>query len=314
MPKAGSDYNELVLRMAEALYPHFQVKMGQWIEGPDGKREVDVEVRGILNEIPFFLIIECKDLTKPADINFIDNLDSKGRDLQATHLMICSNSGFTKKALGKAKRVCIDAISVLNRDNKLVKLMLTREYVAKKLSVDSWDIKLFTIDQTDILLPDIWDARELYFNNLPLVNWLNIISANLLIVNEGSHKIVATYAFKKETDFLLSGILLKLSGIQIHMTCSRKWLSQIVNHEVSLGCFNWIRDCITVPNNQNWSIGSFDNQAWQEISNEADEFTFGVEPATFQCDITLMNPIQKNPSYEVPQIDEIVSEFNIEAT
>ncbi len=49
MPKAGTEYQELVALVAQALDPEADIRTGQWIEGPDGNREVDVEVRGTVD-------------------------------------------------------------------------------------------------------------------------------------------------------------------------------------------------------------------------------------------------------------------------
>jgi hypothetical protein len=46
MAKAGHEYQEIVAAVATALHRGSTVKTGQWVAGPDGSREVDVEVRG----------------------------------------------------------------------------------------------------------------------------------------------------------------------------------------------------------------------------------------------------------------------------
>ena len=79
MAKAGSAYNELAARLAEALEPDAEVKVGKWVEGPDGKREIDVEVRRKVEGGSFFLLIECKDWADPVGIEEIDKLDFEGQ-------------------------------------------------------------------------------------------------------------------------------------------------------------------------------------------------------------------------------------------
>ena len=46
MAKAGDSYRDLVGTVASALDPSSIVRTEQWIEGPDGERDMDVEVRG----------------------------------------------------------------------------------------------------------------------------------------------------------------------------------------------------------------------------------------------------------------------------
>lgn len=65
MAKASTEYQELTALVAKALDPDADIKTGQWIEGPDGNREVDVEVRGTVDGKPHFVHIECKDWASP---------------------------------------------------------------------------------------------------------------------------------------------------------------------------------------------------------------------------------------------------------
>jgi hypothetical protein len=68
MAKAGDEYRELVGAVIAALDPGSAVKTEQWITGPDGERDMDVEVRGALNGVPHFILVECKDHTRPIGI------------------------------------------------------------------------------------------------------------------------------------------------------------------------------------------------------------------------------------------------------
>ena len=61
MKKAGRAYEELTAEVAKALNPNAKVKQGVWVEGPDGRRELDVEIRGTINNKDIFIFIECKD-------------------------------------------------------------------------------------------------------------------------------------------------------------------------------------------------------------------------------------------------------------
>jgi len=180
MAKAGSEYQQLVALVGKALYPGYEVRVGQWVMGPDGEREVDVEVRGLSDGKSHFLLIECKDWRRPVGIEEIDALDSKRADLGADAAMICSNSGFTPKALRKSARLGIEAVSALAVGNALVRLVLERDFVAKRLSVDSWTLEVFLTEEGKKRFPEKWDARDLRYQSLPLVNWLNDRSLELL--------------------------------------------------------------------------------------------------------------------------------------
>lgn len=310
MPKAGTEYQELVAIVVKALDPDANIKTGQWITGPDGSREVDVEVRGTVDGKPHFIHIECKDWKKPVDIQAIDNLDSKRHDISADAAIIYSNSGFTKKALRKAERIGIDAVSAIAAGNKIVRPMIERELVAKKLSVDKFQLKLYPSKKSDKDFPETWDYKTLYYNGLPFANWLNKLSSQLLRQYEGESKIVEIAAFKKETPFTLEGVPVTLRGFQADMWCSRSWLSQTVRENVSLGLYNHITRRLTIPSKQYWSMGWIDREAWQEIDceNDPEEWTKPLEPGSFRLNLILLNLVPEQTNDGVPPIDELIAE------
>lgn len=300
MAKAGTEYQELVALVAKALDSNAEIKTGQWIEGPDGDREVDVEVHGTVDGKPHFILIECKDWKKRLDIQEMDKLDSKRRDLLADAAIIYSNSGFTKSALRKAERLGIDAVSAIVAGNRLIRPVLEREFFSKRLSVDSWNIILY-YSESDRNFPDPWNARTLRFKGLAFVNWLRKLSLDLLEKHEGEPKIIAIAAFKGETPFTLEGVPVTLRGFRVEMTCSRKWLSQTVREDVSLGVYSHITRRLTIPSKQSWSIGWIDPEAWQEIHGEP------PEPGSFRLDLIRFNPIAGFQDEETPPIDDLIS-------
>jgi hypothetical protein len=314
MTKAGTEYQELTALVAKALDPNADIKIGQWIEGPDGNREVDVEVRGKIDGEPHFILIECKDWKRPVDIQEIDKLDSKRRDLAADAAMIYSNSGFTKKALRKAERLGIDAVSAIAAGNQLVRPVIERELVAKALSVDTIQMAVYPNRESNSKIPNAWDYRTLCYNGLPVANWLAEFSMELLKRHEGEAKIVELAAFKTETPFTLDATPIVLRGFRLEMSCSRKWLSQTVREDVSLGSYNHITRRLTVPNKQFWSMGWIDQQAWREldIDDEPEQWTKPLEPGSFRLDLVLLKPIPKLDDKGVPPIDDLIGERRTE--
>src|SRR5688572_2658658 len=126
MAKAGDEYQAIVEAVARALHPEANVCAGEWVEGPDGRRDMDVAVRFGKDRV---VLLECKDWRRPVGIDAIDKLESKSRDLGAESALIYSNSGFTKQALVKAERVGIGALSALKAEDGRIRSMLTREWI-----------------------------------------------------------------------------------------------------------------------------------------------------------------------------------------
>jgi hypothetical protein len=48
--------------------PGATVRVGVWIVGPDGKRDLDVGVRGMLEGPPHFMHLGCKDWSEPEGV------------------------------------------------------------------------------------------------------------------------------------------------------------------------------------------------------------------------------------------------------
>ena len=113
MSKLGDAYQDAVADVARKIFPDAKVEVGQWIHGPDGRRDLDVVVYAEPASKNRQLLIECKDWNRPIGIAEIDALESKRRDLPVKIAMICSNSGFTADALRKAARVGMPTLSAL---------------------------------------------------------------------------------------------------------------------------------------------------------------------------------------------------------
>ena len=112
--KKGEAFQQLVADVARVFTPLAKVEVGKWVQGPDGRRELDVTVKGMINGKDIFILVECKDYTysstpTPVGIGDVDAFESKRRDLAADFAVMASNSGFTGPALKKAARTRIDA-------------------------------------------------------------------------------------------------------------------------------------------------------------------------------------------------------------
>src|SRR5215472_9562570 len=140
MPNPGDAYQELVTAVMRALEPGAQVTAGEWIEGPDGERDMDVSIRGAADGSSVIVLLECKDHRRPIGIGLIDAFDSKRRDLEADRAIMYSNSGFTAQAEAKASRVGIDLAAAMAEGDPRVRIRVYREIRARRLSVERWTL------------------------------------------------------------------------------------------------------------------------------------------------------------------------------
>ena len=143
MAKLGRAYEQVVADVAKQFDPSAEVKVGEWVKGPDGLREVDVLIAGTVDGVTRQILIECKDYDshkRRIGIAVIDAADSKRRDLAADVTLICSNEGFSKDAMRKAGRVGIGLIGVMKEADPRIRYKVFDEkrfpVILERSSVD----------------------------------------------------------------------------------------------------------------------------------------------------------------------------------
>ena len=230
MAKLGRPYEGIVALIGQALHPDASVEIGEWIEGPDGAREIDVSIRGMIDGEETFILLECKDWKKDVGIEAVDALDSKRHDVGANKAMLVSNSGFTSGALRKAQRKDIMCMSALAEGAETIRFVLNREFLAKQLSVvgGSWHL-----DGSG--LPPSLDLNNLQYDGLNFTAWIRDRSIQLLRKNEFAKVIKHKVTFREPVEFLLSGKPVLLTGFEVTLECKRTWLVQTIREDVSRG-------------------------------------------------------------------------------
>lgn len=77
---SGRAYQDLVAYVARSFDSNTEVKTSEWIDGPDGRLDMDVSVRGNIDGKPILMVIECKDydLTKTGKVDrpLVDGLEA----------------------------------------------------------------------------------------------------------------------------------------------------------------------------------------------------------------------------------------------
>ena len=146
--KRGKPFERVVKEVLSTLDPRSVVRQGQWVTGPDGRRELDVLIEGSVEGVRRRVLVECKDFnpntTGPVGIRFVDALESKRRDLAADVSFICSNAGFTTDAIRKAKRVGIGLIAVLRERDHRIRFQVREEIYIRRVTVQTLTIGLQT--------------------------------------------------------------------------------------------------------------------------------------------------------------------------
>lgn len=307
MAKIGIPYEGLVGLVAAALHPTASIEVGEWVEGPDGAREIDVSVRGEIEGKHAFILIECKDWKKDVGIAEIDALDSKRGDVGADKTIIVSNSGFTKPALLKAQRVGIMCFSALVHGSDIVRFVLYREFVAKKLSVERCKWRLYSDSPNGI---EVQLDELLEYDSKKFVAWLRDHSVQLLRDNEFARIIHCSIVFKQPLELTRLGQPYALKAIEFNLERRQYLVTQTIQEDVSHGMYDHIKQQLLIPDREFW-IMKFDGRNRQEveIENEADVLAHPPDGGV-KLAMNLYNPIfiDSGPS---PEIDGLVDKANV---
>lgn len=307
MSKLGDEYQEIVGLVRQALDPCDVVKTGQWIEGPDGERDLDVEVRGMRDGKEQFILIECKDWKRKVGIGVVDALESKRHDLGADAAAIYSNSGFTEPALRKANRVGIRAFSALRAGDERIKFVVSREVVATAIAVENYSIRIFATSDPGLVFPNNWKPTDVKYDGLPLVNFLRDESLQILKQHGRSSTITVSYVFNEPGPFYIADRQIELEALQVTMKCSEKYVSQAVQENVTLGHYDFFNGTVAIPAQQAYIVGAFDNRRWVDV----DMRNFKVEsndlqPNSFQFGLKLYKAIGGVSETQAPNLADRV--------
>lgn len=256
--KKGSAYEDLVGAAMRAFDPGATVETGHWVEGPDGRRELDVVIRGDVEGTPRVLLIECKDFdpakTGKVGIEYVDALESKRRDLGVDGAFLSSNSGFTDGALKKAKRTGIGLISVLKAGDKRVKLEL--QEVINVFHIDIVDVKA-----TYHLLSDEGPVASRLlraeYSGKPVATWIQhragiIVSADPAFPGG---RVSRKQCFREPVDICADGECWSLAAITIDVEATVEWRRQVATLDASLGLYDYIRGTVRLaPGKQSLDV------------------------------------------------------------
>ncbi len=312
--KKGLPFQELVGSVAKAFDPTAEVKTEQWVVGPDGRRDMDVHVRGTLEGAPFRLLIECKDYdpktTGRVGIQHVDALDSKRHDLDVHAAMICSNSGFTEDAVRKAKRKHIGLISILKAGDPRVKAVIEEEIFTRH-------VKVGTINTTfhgDC--PTVSGMDLITFRGLPVLNWVMNRIAMIVVANPtGTANLLATHRFNAPVEFHFGEQPALIHGLDIRFPVETKWFSQTVTIDASLGMYDYIRGKVRLaPGESKYTINGVDIYDGKPLDfiPRGDELGAGLLPGEVGINLMLVDGLQMADAASVPALDPFIAPEDLE--
>jgi len=111
MAREGRELELLIEKLEKSALPE-----GATIKSPDfiidkitgTSREVDISIRYKLGTIDVLAVIECRDRTAVQDVTWIEQMNTKVRDLNANKIIAVSSSSFSEGAAKKAEHYGIE--------------------------------------------------------------------------------------------------------------------------------------------------------------------------------------------------------------
>jgi hypothetical protein len=244
--KRGSDFEDCVAAVAQALSPKAIVKPGTWVQGPDGIRDQDVLIEGYIQGRAFRGIVECKDYDKsktgPVGIAVVDALDSKRRDLACDLAIVCSNAGFTERAIRKAGRVGISLVGVFREGDKRVRFEVAEYFYFRRIRIERIGFRLDRLRNG--LTESCTDSLAATFREAPVANWVcnhivTVITNNP--ISAGHYQ--GNFRFKEPVLFALGdgGEAFEATSLFTEVTLSGGWFEQLGSIDGTAGMYDFIR-------------------------------------------------------------------------
>jgi hypothetical protein len=253
---------------------------------------MDVEVRGLLNGVPHFILVECKDHARPIGIGFVDAFESKIRDLKPDRAIMFSNSGFTRDALKKANRVGIEMASAMKAKDCTVKIEVHRELVARRLTLTFGTVFLFP------------------FDGLPVIHWVSEKMKLVASEHDAANRIWFLCTFRHEPRWSYHGQSLRVGGLKFSFTFKKDWVAQTVKTNVSLGHYDHLKKSVVIPDKQWYTSGVIDREAWEETDRQWEDGE--MEPNTFRLNITITRSNLPNAPGTFPNVDDLIVEHRLD--
>jgi len=313
MGKKGSSYEKFVANVVAAIDKNVKVEYSQWVQGPDGRRDMDVYVTGIVNGKTYSMMIECKDYdvnkTGPVGIEFVDALDSKRRDLNLDFAMICSNSGFTEGALIKSKRLNLGLISILKTGDEHVKIEIEEVFYKRQITFSNIDITFDFVDPTPTI--NINNTKEIKFEGLSISNW---VDKRAFMIAEKypsmTTPIKASHKFKSPTIFSFGKTEHKVNGFNFEFSFATQWYRATHRIDASLGIYDFIRKKLHVGGSGQGQYVIKDVNAYDlgsPIDYVPDQTELDVEPKNQEIIVRIgFTNITIANENEIPRLDELI--------
>ena len=275
MAKPGMDYQELVGSIESAFDPGAEVIVGEWVEGPDGRRDCDVSIRGTRDGKAYFAFAECKDWQRPVGIGEVDALDSKRRDLNADIVALYSNSGFTARAVQKARRIGINTFSAVASGDRRSRVRVNMLAYGRLVRPTNLLEQVIEPPGQDLPISGGLGMADFRFEGEPVHNWVvdqleTLIPEHIRDFEQSSHMIVQ-HQFDRTLTLDLGGGPFSVIGMQLQVDLSLEWRAKVLKVEADLGRFDAQTGLLWVPAGVPMTFRGMDDVGWEPVEEPTEE-------------------------------------------
>jgi len=264
--KPGDAYQDAVAQVARSIDPTAEVAVGTWTNGPDGRRDLDVVIRLKGASAPL-AVIECKDWNRPIGIGLIDALESKRRDIGASAVMICSNSGYTADALRKAARVGIPALAALIEGDNRIRVVVKEQIYTRMVEFIHHGPNLHHQELNEAQKAALAGAftKEFTYAGKSLEPWVSGRLLNVASVATRPKSFQTKVGFREPIEIDVRGIKLCVSGIDIRAAFTVQWMTQVAEIGVSHGMYDYLRKVLVIgPGPHQFHLKNVNSETWGE--------------------------------------------------
>lgn len=245
-------YEDAVCELFRQFFPASTINAGVWVEGPDGRRELDVDIIEKHGDRTVRGVVECKDFnpttTGPVGIAYIDALDSKRRDLQLEFAFVCSNGGFTADAIRKAKRINIGLLGATRKDDQRIRFGVVDEIYTRHIRlIEAPRIRLWPADGEPLPTQEALDSGEIRFEGRSVQSWFFNRFAQTLFVNpivKGRFHDYCKLKAPIRLNWLNGSVMVQRIGFEVAIEGA--WFAQTVRLDATAGLYDWLRRCMKI--------------------------------------------------------------------
>jgi hypothetical protein len=218
----------------------------------------------------YFIFIECKDHKRPVGIGVVDALESVRRDLNPDVVILYSNSGFTPRAIQKARRVgIVPMVAVAAGDDRSRARVGTLVY-GQLLTPSNVIEQTIEPDGKDLPTPEGVTVDNFLYGDGRVHNWvaeqtIQAMKANRGQLAGGPHTMGMEFLFHDVITLTANGQPFAVAGLQIWVDVDVTWMAKNLLMSVDLGRFNQLMGLLYIPANTNIDFYGLDDQDWEAV-------------------------------------------------